>query len=417
MFKYLYFVLFILLQLAINCQTKSFKPSHRYLHTTTLIDNKLYILGGHQNFNSTINAGKEFFYLDVSISFDTQNLLWYDLTNINIIPTHAFATTVRGANNDTLIVYGGRNLTNAETMAQIYVFDSQSNSWYIPSTTGVNYVKRRGLTAKIDNNGKIYLFGGWIIGSNYVNEMLILDTINLTWREGSSQDAPVPRINYGAVLLPNQNIIYLGGMMHANRISPLNEVYSYDTIHDKWSTIVSQNTFSLSQTPFLIRILLTCDNYFIQLKKTSGSIPSDRFGFSAVLGLDNQRIIIFGGNETSEISSLYSLDVNEFKWYVPKVYGILPTSRYYVEHDILLLDISNDDEYKWTTEFNPSYLSSPPTPMRKSTNIPTLVGTIIASLSGGSFFTIGMLYLYRWIENRRRNKVAVLEVPGSYVRE
>ncbi|CAI2178515.1 17883_t:CDS:1 [Funneliformis geosporum] len=203
---------------------KSFKPSHRYMHTTTLVNNKLYILGGHQSINSTIDAGKEFFYLDVSISFNAQNLLWYDLTSINIIPTHAFATTVRGVNNDALIVYGGRNLTNAETMALIYVFDTQSNSWYIPSTTGVNYVKRRGLTAEMDDNGKVYLFGGWLIDGDYVNEMLILDTVNLTWRQGSSLDAPTPRINYGAVFLPNQNIIYLGGMMHTNENSPLNEV-------------------------------------------------------------------------------------------------------------------------------------------------------------------------------------------------
>ncbi|CAI2177666.1 18882_t:CDS:2 [Funneliformis geosporum] len=376
---------------------KSFKPSHRYMHTTTLVNNKLYILGGHQSINSTIDAGKEFFYLDVSISFNAQNLLWYDLTSINIIPTHAFATTVRGVNNDALIVYGGRNLTNAETMALIYVFDTQSNSWYIPSTTGVNYVKRRGLTAEMDDNGKVYLFGGWLIDGDYVNEMLILDTVNLTWRQGSSLDAPTPRINYGAVFLPNQNIIYLGGMMHTNENSPLNEVYSYDTINDKWSTI-----------------------------KTSGSIPSDRFGFSAVLGLDKQRIIIFGGNETSEISSLYVLDINEFKWYVPKVYGKLPKSRYChkvnlignymiisfeIENDILLLDISNDDGYIWTTEFNPSYLPSTPTPTHKSTNISALIGTIIASLSSGSLLTIGMFYLYKWNVNRQLYKVTILEIP------
>jgi hypothetical protein len=40
--------------------------------------------------------------------------------------------------------------------------------------------------------------------------MFILDTINLSWREGSLVGAPSPRCCYGAVLLPNNNIIYMG---------------------------------------------------------------------------------------------------------------------------------------------------------------------------------------------------------------
>jgi len=55
----------------------------------------------------------------------------------HIIPTHAFAATVKGgANNNTLILYGGRNLTNAENMSLLI------------------HIKRRILTALIDYNGK-----------------------------------------------------------------------------------------------------------------------------------------------------------------------------------------------------------------------------------------------------------------------
>jgi hypothetical protein len=44
----------------------------------------------------------------------------------------------------------------------------------------------------------------------YANEMLILDTINLSWSEGSLINAPIPRIHYGATLLPNNKIFYIG---------------------------------------------------------------------------------------------------------------------------------------------------------------------------------------------------------------
>ncbi len=42
--------------------------------------------------------------------------------------------------------------------------------------------------------------------------MLILDTINLNWEKGSLVivNTPSPREAYGATLLPNQHIIYLG---------------------------------------------------------------------------------------------------------------------------------------------------------------------------------------------------------------
>jgi hypothetical protein len=100
-----------LLVVKINCQLAPFKP--RCLHTATLIDNKLYILGGLLREN-------DFFYLDVSVAFNTQNLLWNDLSNVNIVPAHYNSASVKGgANNNTLFLYGGRNNT---VMDLVYTF-------------------------------------------------------------------------------------------------------------------------------------------------------------------------------------------------------------------------------------------------------------------------------------------------------
>ena len=60
----------------------------------------------------------------------------------------------------------------------------------------------------------MYLFSGQdlkeVSSENYVNDMLILDTINLSWGKGSLISAPTPRRYYGATLLSNNNIIYMG---------------------------------------------------------------------------------------------------------------------------------------------------------------------------------------------------------------
>ena len=101
-------------------------------------------------------------------------------------------------------------------MIFIYTFNPQSNSWSIPKITAASGVtptiKKDGLTGIIDHNGKMYLWGGQTssVPIKLANDMLILDTINLIWGTGTSVGAPISRMTYGAVLLPNQSILYIG---------------------------------------------------------------------------------------------------------------------------------------------------------------------------------------------------------------
>jgi hypothetical protein len=208
-----YFVLLILLQLSveINCQMN---PPQRFDHTATLIDGKLYILGGDiENELYREITGKDFFYIDFSIKFDTQNLLslWKVLSSINTVPTHYDATAVKGgASNNTLFLYGGDS-HGSQLPSLVYTFDPQSNSWTIPKIAGTNTIRKNELKGIIDSNGKMYLWGGEIVISDaIVNDMVILDTINLSWGKGSLVGAPTPRNDYGAVLLPDRKIIYMG---------------------------------------------------------------------------------------------------------------------------------------------------------------------------------------------------------------
>jgi hypothetical protein len=129
-----YIKLLLLFQLCveINCQLQ---PLERDYHTSTLIGDKLYILGGRSVRINVGDAGKDFFYLDVSVEFNTKNLLWRDLSSINTVPPHGAATSVKGgANNNTLFLYGGYNAK----MEFVYMFNPQENSWNIPRIGGYN---------------------------------------------------------------------------------------------------------------------------------------------------------------------------------------------------------------------------------------------------------------------------------------
>ncbi|RIA96731.1 hypothetical protein C1645_814914 [Glomus cerebriforme] len=419
-------LLWVLFQLLveINCQMTPFTPKQRELHTATLINNKLYILGGDDLHDKPI-IGKEFFYLDVSVSFNTQELSWNDLSSIDIVPPHTGATAVKV--NSTLFLYGGRS---DGLMATLYTYDLQGNTWSIPTVTGINSRKEL-LTGIVDHNGKIYLWSGLLIDAdgkegNLVNDMLILNTINLSWEQGSLIGAPTARYYYGAVLLPNNNIIYTGGYDNKAELT-LSQIYIYDTINDNWT-----------------------------VKTASGQIPSGRDGFSTVLGLDGQRVIIFGGANTFDYKnfvpedSLYILNIMNFEWYIPKVSGPIPKTPMFhraniignymvvsfgygydakAQSDILLLDISNNDEYIWTYNFVPSP-SSPSSPSSTSqsvtqsstltsspTNSPTLpqptqsnkslpmIGAILGSLFGGILFSFGCFFLYKWNKNKQKDVI------------
>ncbi|RIA87041.1 hypothetical protein C1645_778152 [Glomus cerebriforme] len=321
-------------------------------HTTTFINDKLYIIG-----NDAASKRELILYLDVSVSFDTNELKWNDLTNIiknNIVPPNLDSASIKGGeNNNTLFLIGGVSELNTTapgftSMAPVYAFDTQSNSWSIPQLVGIPPTEITGISnivPTVDYNGLVYLFGGLtFFDATVVNDLFILNTINFSLKKASSINAPSARIDYGVVFLPNKKIIYMGGTDGFQTKFAPETVYLYDTINDIWTT-----------------------------KTTYGLIPGNRDSFTTVLGLDGQRVILFGGNAVESDNSIHVLDINNFFWYVPKVSGKIPSSRFnhkaviidkYMvvtfgngytqanESDILLLDISNNDEYVWTTSFD-----------------------------------------------------------------
>ncbi|CAB4387463.1 unnamed protein product [Rhizophagus irregularis] len=352
-----YSILWSLIQLVeVNCRI----TSRRFDHTATIFNNNLYILGG-RNLNYADIVGKDFFYFDISVALNTQKLLWHQVSSINNVPSHYGASFVKGgANNNTLILYVPEHIQFSFSSPEIdfvYTFDPQDNSnnaWNIPKIIGnnaiiekfsINIIRKKFLTGIVDYYGKIYLWGG-IKRYEFDSDMYILDTTNFSLEKRNitnitNSNLPTLRIHYGATLLPNNKIIYIGGYDGKNYLT-LEQVYIYDTISNNWYREI-----------------------------TTGIIPSNRGKLSAVLGLDGQKVIIFGGSNNSNLKSnesLYVLNLTNFEWYIPRISGKIPKNRYYhkanvidnymiisfgrgynqsIESDILLLDISNNEEYVW----------------------------------------------------------------------
>jgi hypothetical protein len=208
----IYIAFGILLQffVEVKSQTAILKPGLRMAHTATLIDNKLYILGGGIPPANEAPPKETFLYLDLSVPFNNNNgLRWYDLSINNIVPPHTYANAVKGgANNNTLLLRGGNDFSG-QTSNLVYTFNAQNNTWSTPKVTGVPPTIAGFMSPVVDYNGLWYLYGGFS-DTSYSNDMFILDTINLSWKQASSINAPSPRTSCGAVFLPDKNIIYMG---------------------------------------------------------------------------------------------------------------------------------------------------------------------------------------------------------------
>ncbi|CAG8684613.1 22980_t:CDS:2 [Rhizophagus irregularis] len=330
-----------------------------------------------------------------------------------MVPEHFLATSVKGGtNNDTLFLYGA---FQSETL--VYTFNSRSLVWSTPTISGkvdmlpsvqtdpssrdvifeqelinVRRGKKYGLTGVIDYNGKFYLWGGATSNITLINDMLVLDTINLNLDGGSLinkllisdtnytvwmswygpdhvSNVPTPRRDYSATLIPNNKIIYLGTTYN------LSEVYIYDTINNSWDT-----------------------------KITSGNIPSDRGAFSTILGLDGQRIIIFGGFYDYPgylDTTLYVLDLNNFNWYIPKISGKIPKPRTYHKANVIgkYMVVSFGEGYDKLIESN-------------------IAGAVVGSLLSGILLSVGGFLIYKWNKNKRKQKtIHKNENDNDYSRE
>ena len=133
--------------------------------------------------SSHLSKEGNFFYHDFSVKFNTKNLSWQDLSNMNSVPPiHYAAASARGGeNNNTLFLYGGAQYN--PKMALVYTFDPQNEIWSIPEIKvpdiNINFIRRDFLTGIVDYNGKMYLWGGRSGEDVVDNNLFILDTKNL----------------------------------------------------------------------------------------------------------------------------------------------------------------------------------------------------------------------------------------------
>ncbi|CAG8767105.1 6011_t:CDS:2, partial [Acaulospora colombiana] len=156
------------------------------------------------------------------------------------------ACSLGGTNNSTVFLIGGgaRNENNTlDTYTSfVYTFDIKLQKWSDPFISGNVPQRRRDIEAAIDSTGKIYVFGGYADsfigynGSTFYNDLIVINSISLTYSLESLVNAPTSRSDYTATMLPSGVIVYIGGY-GVSGIVDITQIYLYDTSTSGWSSM------------------------------------------------------------------------------------------------------------------------------------------------------------------------------------
>ncbi|CAG8474239.1 4416_t:CDS:2 [Gigaspora rosea] len=175
-----------------------FTPPGRFRESSALVRNRLYFFGGQK-----IAQKRDNIYLDVTLSMlNTTNPLWF--MSIPIPAEFLLASlSVGGPNNNIICLLN--HLTTSNDYSNdiiVYAFDTVTETWSTPNISGQIPLSRQQFQA----------FHNTSLSSEVIfNDIYILDTLILTWIQGSNVNAPTPRVDFTATLLNNGHILYIGG--------------------------------------------------------------------------------------------------------------------------------------------------------------------------------------------------------------
>ncbi|RIB25163.1 hypothetical protein C2G38_2278112 [Gigaspora rosea] len=394
-----------------------FIPNGRWFHSSVLIDKKLYFKGGNKLSNNSNEAlTNELFYLDVSKPFtttDNVSIPWIDLTYTGG-PLKGEATAcIGGKNHNKIFEFGGYSLLNQSFANQSLVksfvnqsfvnqYDTSKQQWSsIESIESVGPGYRQDISCANFNSGLIAIFSG-LSNPVPINDLWIFNTLTLSWNLSNAVNPPPQRFGYCAITLPDENILYLGGIK-------FNDLYD-----------------DSSYMPMNILPLYNTTSHMWKNMNISGPIPSARTYFSAILTPD-RRVIIFGGcTKGVPRGDLWILDTVVFQWSIGKIlnsieglvlcghtatlveiYMIVAFGSFLngsLSSKLFMLDVSQNDSYRWVNEFTTN-VTFPNNTIISDFKIPSLTIWVIAGCVIFLIILIIAVICYRTYKNLRHKQL------------
>ncbi|KAI9276084.1 hypothetical protein BY458DRAFT_506317 [Sporodiniella umbellata] len=280
-------------------------------------NNSLYLFGGESADESYSNS----FY---QLTQTTDSYQWSLVPQTNPPESLRYAKAVVA--NDVLYLFGGvsRSTENKLMPLQYYTYSFSTHAWTAGATNQQANatqlpMNRQYFSATYDGQHSIYLFGGGVNGTHFLNDFYKFDITtgtftNLTW--------PLGQIYYyghtASYLSHGQLVIVGGSLANPNTgqttLAPVHQMLVYDTNAQTWSQV--------------------------QAKSIDGKMPSTRTDHVAAVTSDNQ-IVVFGGDSGATmrqrmyLNALAVLDTSTWTWRMPVAAGIPPSRRSFASAGIL----------------------------------------------------------------------------------
>ncbi|CAG8535806.1 6343_t:CDS:2, partial [Acaulospora morrowiae] len=264
----------------------------RYDHGAVLIGNKLYVYGGRNLNNVSLN---ELLILDVTQSFNLSIPPWSlgPQTGPHI---YKHGVSVGGPKSDRMMFLGGITI---DPFGSLFYYDTVSSLFVKSNTTQPARSSDIAVTQE-NSNGLVYAFGGVDSTGATLTGLTIVNSSQDTVTTLQSSNQPPGRVGHTATLL-NENIYLIGGVTN-NNLEAMTNIYVFNTVLNTWKLLNAANI----------------------------NVPYGRRSHRAV-GTPDGKIIIYGGAnmDFSEVkqSSLMEICLAWKTQYVPKNLGSTDTAN------------------------------------------------------------------------------------------
>ncbi|RHZ53515.1 hypothetical protein Glove_441g83 [Diversispora epigaea] len=411
-----------------------YDPPPRMHHNSVIIDNRLLIFGGFISFTTSAN---DFFYLDLSNSFNNANISWNLIVEGSLPINTWLSTSIVSLDNSTIFLIGGY-MRNESTLdydfsKKVYTYDYNnfpSSKWTPPSITGDNIPSRQQIRGVIDNSGVVYIYSGLnttvLTGEKFLgvmfNDMNIFNTISLTWSNlDISENRPLPTSDYSANILPSGIIVYIGGQEDTGgtnfTLTKMENIKLFDTKKLEWSYMNA--TGDAIDPRWLFTSVLTPDGYIIIFGGCTHDYTNVSFKF-AVLDTNKSPYewSIPDSSKSNLPPSIYGHSANLYYDYMIIAFGFNMDTQLY-SSQVYLYNIKSNT---WVKTFNPVEPAITTTFGPSTTNIilpakkssKTLAIGLSLGIGGAAIiiiFTATFIIFYKNKKNKTRE--GILIIAGS----
>lgn len=293
-------------------------PPGRLCHTAVVLNNKMYIYGGHitQPSSEYFHTVKQDLY-----EYDLMTREWREIPVGEGAPRRTEHTAV--VHNNSMVVFGGYSGNSYENSVMVFDFDTMQ--WKQLVTKGESPSARSAHTAVIVGSS-MYIFGGWN-GNHCMNDLHELNLETCTWTLISADTSSAARASGSA------NHVH---SIHAHAAAAQHPVGEYPSARCSHGAVVIQNCAD-GATP-ASAVMYIFGGYAIEganespnkgylddlyefhfdtntwvRTKARGSIPSPRSRFRMIPYQDS--IYLFAGwNSTKHFSTLHRYSTTTHQW-------------------------------------------------------------------------------------------------------